>query len=231
MLSHVNITEKIYAFLKRDKWTLHKFAKETGISRTKLWRVNTSQGSFDDKELLKLSRAFRVTVDYLLRADYFPPQAGDKLDKVPRRVGFKQAEGVRETSETAIPIISYVSAGETEVPYGDAGYPVGYGIDEIRRPDGVGDPSAYALLVRGNSMVPFLPEDSLVVVVTNTPARVGDVVICRERTTGKVYIKQLKRTDGILVLESFNTQDHDPLVFKKEDVSLLHPCVWFKRAR
>jgi phage repressor protein C with HTH and peptisase S24 domain len=234
MFSPVNITEKIYAFLKRDKWTLRKFAKETGISRTKLWRVNTGQGSFDDKELLKLSRAFRVTVDYLLKADYFPPQPEDKLNIIPKRVGFKQAEGVmetvRETSET-IPIISHVSAGETEVPYGDAGYPVGYGIDEIRRPDGVGDPHAYALLVRGNSMAPFLPEGSLVVTVTNTPARVGDVVICRERTTGKVYIKQLKRTDGILVLESFNTQDHDPLVFKKEDVSLLHPCVWFRRAR
>lgn len=230
MLSRMNLTEKIYAFLKRDKWTRHKFAKETGISRTKLWRVNTGQGSFDDKELLKLSRAFRVTVDYLLKADYFPPQPGDKLNRMSRRVGFEQAEEVRETSET-IPVISYVSAGETEVPYGDAGYPAGYGIDEIRRPDGVSDPRAYALFVRGNSMAPFLPEDSIVVAVTNTPARLGDVVICRERTTGKVYIKQLRRIDNILVLESFNTQDHDPLIFKKEDVSLLHPCIWFRRAR
>ena len=230
MFSPVNTTEKIYAFLKRDKWTLHKFAKETGISRTKLWRVNTGQGSFDDNELLKLSRAFGVTVDYLLRADYFPPQPGDKLNRIPRRVGIKQAEEVRETLET-IPIISYVSAGEIEVPYGDAGYPVGYGIDEIRRPDGVTDPNAYALFVKGNSMAPFLPEDSLVVVVTNTPAKAGDVVICRERTTGKGYVKQLRRTDSVLVLESFNTQDHDPLIFRKEDVSLLHPRVWFRRAR
>lgn len=223
----MKITEKVYAFLKRDKWTLHKFAKETGISRTKLWRVDTGQGSFDDKELLKLSKVFNVTIDYLLKADYFPPRPGDKLDG---KISLEQAEEVRETFGS-IPIISYVSAGETKVAYDDAGYPVGYGIGKIRRPDGVTDPYAYALFVKGDSMTPFLPDGSIVVAVTNVPAKAGDIVVCREKMTEKVYIKHLRRSDDITVLESFNTQDNDPLTFKKGDISFMHPCVWFKRAR
>lgn len=226
----MRITEKIYAFLRRDKWTLQKFAKETGISRTKLWRVHTEQGSFSDEELLRLSTAFKVTSDYLLRADYFPPRLEDRLSKVFHKVSLKQAAGIGEASDI-LPVAGYVSVGETDVVYGDAGYPSGHGIDEIRRPDGVTDPHAYGLFVDGNSMTPFLPEGSLVVAVTDTPARAGDVVICREKTTGKVYIKHLRRNGDIVVLESFNTQGHDPLTFKKEDISFLHPCVWFKRAR
>ncbi|MGR3295323.1 MAG: LexA family transcriptional regulator [Candidatus Bathyanammoxibius sp.] len=225
----MRITEKIYAFLKRDKLTLNDFSKKTGVSRTKLWRVHTGQGSFDDKEILKLSAAFKVTSDYLLAADYFPPRPEDKLS-ASRNVRPKQPEEIHETPDT-LPIIGHISAGETEVTFEDTGYPSDYSIDEIRRPDGVIDPHAYALYIEGGSMAPFLPEGSLVVAVTNVPTKAGDIVICREKTTRKVYIKHLRRDDGIMVLESFNTQHHDPLMFKKEDISFLHPCVWFKRAR
>lgn len=112
-----------------------------------------------------------------------------------------------------------------------AGYPVGHSIDEVRRPDRVTDPHAYALFVKGNSMEPLLPEGSLVVAVTDTPAKTGEIVICREKKEGKVYIKHLRRDGEIVVLGSFNTQEHDPLTFKKEDIHFLHPCMWFKRAR
>ncbi len=226
----MRLTEKIYAFLRRDKLTLHDFSKGTGISRTKLWRVHTGQGSFDEEEILKLSNVFKVTIDYLLKADYFPPRPEDKRNKDFHKIRLKQTERIGETSDT-LPVTSYVSTGDTEAAYGDAGYPVGQGIDEIIRPDGVTDPHAYALFVKGDSMTPFLPEGSLVVAITDTPARVGDIIICRERATGKLYIKYLRRSGDIIVLESFNPQDHDPLVFKDEDINFMHPCVWFKRAR
>ena len=230
ILSYMRITEKIYAFLRRDKWTLSDFSKKTSVSRTKLWRVHTDQGSFDDEEILKLSTAFKVTSDYLLKADYFPPRLEDRLSRAFRKPHPKEAEGTGEVSDT-LPVFGYVSAGETEVAYGEAGCPVGDVIDEINRPNGVTDSHAYALLIKGNSMEPFLPEGSLVVAVTNVPARVGDIVICHTKPTGKAYIKHLRRNGDIMVLESFNTQAHDPLTLKKEEMSFMHPCVWFKRAR
>jgi phage repressor protein C with HTH and peptisase S24 domain len=209
---------------------LHDFSDKTGISRTKLWRVHTNQGSFSNHQILELSAAFKVTSDYLLKADYFPPRCEDKLSRASHKVRLKQAEGIGEASDT-LSVISSVSAGNTKVNYGDTGYPSSRGVDEIKRPDGIGDPHAYALYVEGDSMSPFLPEGSLVVAVTDTPAKVGDIVICQERTTEKVYIKHLQRKADIIVLQSFNPQEHDPLVFKEEDATFLHPCIWFKRAR
>lgn len=230
ILSNMRITEKIYAFLRQDKLTLSDFTRKTGISRTKLWRVHSNQGSFNEEEILKLSTAFKVTSDYLLRADYFPPRAEDRLSGVFRKPHPRQTEKAEKIPNT-LPVFGYISAGETEVTYGEAGYPAGNIVDEISRPDSITDPHAYALLIKGNSMEPFLPEGSLVVAVTNVPAKAGDIVICRAKSTGKVYIKHLRRNGDIMVLESFNAQAHDPLTLKKEDMSFVHPCVWFRRAR
>lgn len=163
-----------------------------------------------------------------LALKYRNPQAWKikHAPEIPGKIRLRPAEVIGEGER--IPIISYVSAGETAVAYGDSGYPVGQGMDYIARPEGIKDPHAYGLIIRGNSMAPVLPNGTLVVAVTNVQAKQGDVVICRERKEGKVYIKLLKRLDDVVVLESTNPQAHDPLIFKTEDVLILHKVLWVK---
>ncbi|MCP4256019.1 MAG: S24 family peptidase [Planctomycetes bacterium] len=115
--------------------------------------------------------------------------------------------------------------------YGDAGYPAGHGIDKMQRPKGVTDPHAYGLIVKGDSMMPALPEGTVVVARTNEKARVGDIVICREKKTDKVYIKLLKHNGQTVVLESFNMQEHDPLIFQQGDLYFMHPVVSWNKAK
>ena len=66
-------------------------------------------------------------------------------------------------ARSRIPVIGYVSAGETDVHYDDQGFATGGGFDEVERPAKVKDPHAYALRVKGDSMFPAYREgDTLV---------------------------------------------------------------------
>ncbi|HEY8288594.1 MAG TPA: helix-turn-helix transcriptional regulator, partial [Acetobacteraceae bacterium] len=53
----------------------------------------------------------------------------------------------------SIPLIGLAQAG-TDGYFGDAGYPVGGGWDEVNLPEVGGDPHAYALEISGDSMEP-----------------------------------------------------------------------------
>lgn len=146
-----------------------------------------------------------------------------------------------------IPVVGYVAAGETEIAYDDAGLPVGGSIDEpLERLPDVTDEHAYGLTVSGNSMLPGYPRGTKVIVCPSEKVRSGDLVICRLRSTGKVYIKEiafvgsppksaLERsegayvTSGMVVLKSHNTTAHEPMVVPREDILFCHKVVWTKR--
>lgn len=146
-----------------------------------------------------------------------------------------------------IPVVGYVAAGETEIAYDDAGLPVGGSIDEpLERLPDVTDEHAYGLTVSGNSMLPGYPRGTKVIVCPSEKVRSGDLVICRLRSTGKVYIKEiafvgsppksaLERSEGayaasgMVVLKSHNTTAHEPMVVPREDILFCHKVVWTKR--
>ncbi|MCQ4574991.1 MAG: XRE family transcriptional regulator [Candidatus Brocadiales bacterium] len=209
---------------------LAKKLSEMGLEmeQVTISRIEGSARRVVAEELEFFSAALQLTTEYLSNSKKdWPPSNGDRLPKappeVPGKIPLRQPETIGEGD--TIPIISYVSAGETEVAYGDAGYPAGEGIDRMARPEGVTDPHAYGLIVKGNSMLPTMPEGTVVVVSTRIKPKEGQVVICREKLQGKVYIKLLKRLDNVVVLESTNLQDHDPLVFQREDIYFMHPVV------
>ncbi|MDI6760807.1 MAG: XRE family transcriptional regulator [Candidatus Brocadiaceae bacterium] len=136
-----------------------------------------------------------------------------------------------------IPVVGYVAAGETEIAYDDAGLPVGGSIDEpLERLPDVTDEHAYGLTVSGNSMLPGYPRGTKVVVCPSEKVRSGDLVICRLRSTGKVYIKEIAfvgsgpaASSGMVVLKSHNTTAHEPMVVPREDILFCHKVVWTKR--
>jgi phage repressor protein C with HTH and peptisase S24 domain len=71
-----------------------------------------------------------------------------------------------------IPLIGMAQAGG-EGYFGDGGYPVGAGWDEVSIPE-VGDPHAYALEISGDSMEPVFRDGDMVVVSPAAPIRRGE---------------------------------------------------------
>ena len=89
-----------------------------------------------------------------------------------------------------IPLIGLTQAGGGGF-FGDGGFPVGQGWDQIRFPH-VDDDNAYALEVTGDSMEPLYRDGDILVILPNSAARKGDRVVVRT-TDGEVMAKILVR--------------------------------------
>ena len=131
--------------------------------------------------------------------------------------------GGRPAAARRIPLIGFAQAGG-EGYFGDGGYPVGGGWDEVSLPE-VGDPNAYALEVSGDSMVPVFRDGDLVIVSPNAPVRRGDRVVVRIHS-GEVMAKQLARRSARRVeLRSLNPA-HPDYTFDLAEIIWIHRIVW-----
>jgi phage repressor protein C with HTH and peptisase S24 domain len=122
-----------------------------------------------------------------------------------------------------IPLIGMAQAGDNGF-FGDAGYPVGGGWDEVSIPE-VGDPNAYALEVSGDSMDPVFRDGDMIVVSPAAPIRRGDRVVVRT-ARGEAMAKQLvRRSARRIELRSLNPE-HPDYTFDILDVSWMHRIIW-----
>lgn len=121
-----------------------------------------------------------------------------------------------------VPVIGYVSAGETDVHYDDQGFPVGGGFDDVDRPAKVKDPHAYALRVKGDSMFPAYREGDTIVLDTTKPVYNNDDAVVRVR--GKSYFKIFWQLGEEIILRSFNNE-HPEIRCRSEDIDLKHKVV------
>ncbi len=122
-----------------------------------------------------------------------------------------------------IPLIGLAQAGADGF-FGDAGYPVGAGWDEVSIPE-VGDPHAYALEISGDSMEPVYRDGDMVVVSPAAPIRRGDRVVLRT-SRGEAMAKQLvRRSARRIELRSLNPE-HPDYSFDLSDVAWMHRIVW-----
>jgi phage repressor protein C with HTH and peptisase S24 domain len=122
-----------------------------------------------------------------------------------------------------IPLIGLTQAGGDGY-FGDGGYPVGGGWDEISLPE-VGDQNAYALEVSGESMEPVFRDGDIVIVSPGAPVRRGDRVVVRT-AKGEVMAKQLKRQSAKRIdLLSLNPA-HPDHSFDLSEIAWMHRIVW-----
>jgi phage repressor protein C with HTH and peptisase S24 domain/DNA-binding XRE family transcriptional regulator len=244
--------DKKLRHLRAEKgWTKSEAARVAGIpfsSYRNYEKENLKE--LPGKTALSLSRAFGVKVEYLLDdSKDFPPGLEDRTDKEGQAVNIGVASqgradkvkaaqyiGVSESYTTGlqlpnIPVVGYVAAGETDIAYTDAGLPVGGSIDEpLERLPDVVDEHAYGLVLSGNSMLPGYPRGTKVIVCPSEKVKSGDLVICRLRSTGKVYIKEIAFTpSGVVVLKSHNVTAYEPIVASREDIMFCHKVVWARR--
>ncbi len=122
-----------------------------------------------------------------------------------------------------IPLIGFAQAGGDGY-FGDGGYPVGGGWDEISLPE-VGDQNAYALEISGESMEPVFRDGDIVIVSPGAPVRRGDRVVVRT-TRGEVMAKELKRQSAKRIdLRSLNPA-HPDRGFDLSEITWMHRIVW-----
>ncbi len=223
-------------------WTKSSAARaaKIPISSYRNYEKESLNRKLPGKCALALSRAFGVSIEYLLDdSREYPPNPGkDTILQVVQEpaatidkggaVAQRQAAGHGGTN--GINIVGHVAAGETDIVFGDAGLPIGGSIDEpLERLPDVTDRNAYGLVVSGNSMLPGYPEGTKVIVCPSERVSSGDIVICRLNSTGKVYIKEIAFSSGMIMLKSHNTTAYEPMAAVKEDITFCHKVVWAKR--
>jgi phage repressor protein C with HTH and peptisase S24 domain len=146
-----------------------------------------------------------------------PPWAEENIARE-----FQGGAEAAANAQRKIPVIGYVSAGETDVHYDDQGFATGGGFDEVERPAKVRDPHAYALRVKGDSMFPAYREGDTIVLDTTKPVYNKDDAVVRVR--GKSYFKIFWQIGDEIILRSFNNE-HPEIRCKPEDVELKHKVV------
>ena len=121
------------------------------------------------------------------------------------------------------PVIGLARAGKSGF-FDDAGYPAGNGWSDIEGPD-IGDESAYALEIKGNSMRPAFRPGDVVIVSPVAAVRRGDRVVVKT-LDGEVMAKKIVRmTKRQLELRSVNSDHTDPVI-ATQNIAWMHGIVW-----
>ena len=149
--------------------------------------------------------------------------AGANLETFAHLVAGGRAISTKLGPARRIPLIGMAQAGG-EGFFGDAGYPVGGGWDEVSLPD-IADPNAYALEISGESMEPVFRDGDMIIVSPEASIRRGDRVVVRT-IRGEVMAKHLARRSARKVdLRSFNA-DHPDYSFDLSDITWMHRIIW-----
>lgn len=147
----------------------------------------------------------------------------------PARAGHLGGDGFEEEGAPmkgvpySIPQIGFAQAGSGGY-FGDAGFPVGTGWDEIVFPQ-VNDPHAYALEIAGDSMEPVYRNRDIVVVSPQADIRHGDRVVVKTKE-GEVMAKELvRKTARQIELRSLNPA-HEDRQIPLDQVEWMARIVW-----
>jgi len=203
----------------KDIWAgIDKLAASAGFSPSGLARrAGLDPTSFNVSKRINLQGKPRwpTTKSISKILDTTHTTLADFVTLVGQNAGAKQGH--------SYPVIGLTKAGRSGF-FDDAGYPAGNGWTDIEGPD-IGDESAYALEIKGNSMRPaFRPGDVVIVSPVAAILR-GDRVVVKTND-GEVMAKEIVRiTKRQLELRSVNSDHADPVV-ATQNVAWMHRIVW-----
>lgn len=224
------IGDSLRWFRERKGWNQTELAEAAGLSLKTVSRIE-NYGNFERTTLEALADALGEPLADLER---FQPGA---LAVELSRAGLMSVvhvaghgtytAGEVERPNTDIPVITEAQAGEGRIVYDDPASLEVYAERRVPRPEGVTDARAFAVMVRGDSMVPVFKPGRYVVVSPNVAVAQGDEVFVA-LTSGERLIKVVYRANGGFVLESANPT-YPPRFVKAEDVQVMYPVIWAKR--
>ncbi len=190
-------------------------SKRHGNDRRPRWPSTESIA----KVLAATGESLDAFVGLAQRNDRIGSRSG-KAGGVPPR---GKAAGAFGTNFRPVPLLGLAQAGAGGF-FDDGGFPAGQGWDEIAVP-GVGDDSAYALEVAGDSMMPLYRDGDIIIVSPSARVRRGDRVVVKTNA-GEVMAKILKRQGASeLELASFNPE-HASRIVAVRDIAWIARILW-----
>lgn len=183
-------------------------SKKMHLSERILCQWEAGQETPDEEHLRRLARHVGVEPAWLATGEgEMSPEPGQSNVIPLFRESLQPAVNLME-----IPVLSTIPAGKT-TPMFHPEYAERYvTVDNIK------DKSAFALVVKGNSMSPRIEEGDIVVVSPKAQARSGD--ICVVRVNDEDVLKKVKIDDEYVHLIPLNKQ-FEPVTVRKQDVALI----------
>lgn len=196
--------------------TQKAFAERLGVVQPQVsdWE-NDRYAVLDISNLIKLAKACQCSVDELLAGvdpDYDRIREGGAVGAVPARPW---------------PDIAVVAEGDT--------LPDGIAWDEreqarpavlgrLSRPRDLGDPNAYGIRIRGDSMFPAYRPNMIAIVSPELAVRDGDEVYV-QLTSGECLVRLLHTSRDGYILQPYNPAHHARLVGQAE-IEAMHVIVY-----
>lgn len=184
-------------------------AAKVGVATRTLQRWEKGEQVPDSNYLLRLARYTGVRAEWLLTGE------GEMYPTLPQRskiIPLHREQVLKKVSLFDIPLLSSVPAGKTAVMF----HPEH--VERYVTIDNVKDPTAFALVVKGNSMSPRIEDGDIVVVSPQEESRSGD--ICVVRVNDEDVLKKVKIEGTHLHLIPLNPQ-FEPVTVKKRDTTFL----------
>jgi transcriptional regulator with XRE-family HTH domain len=190
--------------------TLEDLAKRTGYRKSTIQNVEEGHIRASEKLLRLLAVHLDLPLDELMGGSDYPHLTG-----AGRTFG-AEPNIITEPGVTArtIPLLSWAQAGTTEAwddVYEHEGF-IGFNVR---------DPKAVAIRIRGDSMAPQFPQDTIAIVYPGWEAKSGDLVIAR-LLDGTVMFKRLHVDGEHYTFISLNPI-YPPLTVEKSKIEKVLP--------
>jgi len=192
-----------------DQTTL---ATKIGVVARTLQRWEKGEQVPDGVSITRIAKATGVQSNWLLTGE------GEKYAVAgrPENVYPLPGSSRKHLQLVELPLVSAVPAGKVATIF-HPDY-----VDDYVTVDGVKDPQAFALKVKGNSMAPRIEDGDVVVVSPQQEVHNGD--ICVVRVDGEDTLKRVKFEGNYIHLIPLNP-DFEPITVKKKDVNFVWKVV------
>jgi SOS-response transcriptional repressor LexA len=168
------------------------------------------QGS-NEKQLRKLAAALKLSPEALMEGSDHPAVLGDHVATFGKTPEVRLTDNL--TAKT-IPLISMAQAGELRT-YEDV-----YDYEGVIAYAGK-DPRAFAVRVRGESMLPEYGPGTIAIVYPSHRAKNDNLVIAK-LSDGSVLFKRVQFVDGEVIFHSINP-NYPPMKYADREIAWMYP--------
>jgi phage repressor protein C with HTH and peptisase S24 domain len=228
-----HIGQMIKELRLRRGWTLRRLAQEVNKTPAYLSIIENKKAHINMPLLGDIARALGVGLSYFL-SDEVPTGEGHSL----RTSGAGESANILEELRVLvdkhtvsarppgaairkIPVISYTAAGDP-VSY-ESSYPVGFADEYVEVSSSLGDPHAFALRIKGDSMEPRFYDGDVVVVCPSWQVKENRPVVIKVNDD-EVTCKVFSRAGESIILTSLNSK-YPPRAYRQQDVVWVYPVV------
>jgi SOS-response transcriptional repressor LexA len=167
----------------------------------------------NEKQLRKLAAALKLSPDALMSGSDHPPILGDHVATFGKTPEVKLTDNL--TAKT-IPLISMAQAGMlTEANFEDV-----YDYEGVIAYAGK-DPRAFAVRIRGESMMPDYQPGTIAIVYPSHRAQNDNLVIAK-LSDGSVLFKRVQFVDGEVIFHSINP-NYPPMKYSDREIAWMYP--------